>query len=159
MTRGLIRIYGSHHLHFITFSTYRRLPTLTSERRDHVLEELDRVRQQKLFQVVGYVVMPEHLHLLIGEPQVGTPSSVVQLLKQRCAASFNATSGCKGSQFWQPRFYDFNILTHKKRVEKLKYMHNNPVSRGLVAHVKDWKWSSYAFYRDATIGSVLIDPS
>jgi putative transposase len=159
MTKGLIRIYGRGHLHFITFSTYRRQPTLTPERRDHVLEQLEVLRQQKRFQVVGYVVMPEHVHSLIGEPEVGDPTTVMQLWKQRCAVTFNHQDGAKGRQFWQARFYDFNVFTHKKRVEKLKYMHNNPVVRGLVEHVKDWKWSSYAFYKDGTTGPVLIDPS
>ena len=49
--------------------------------------------------------------------------------------------------FWQRRFYDFNVWSSKKRNEKLNYMHFNPVNRGLVAHPKDWLWSSYGFYR------------
>jgi len=48
--------------------------------------------------------------------------------------------------FWQSRFYDFNVWTQKKRVEKLRYMHQNPVTRGLVAEPEDWRWSSYRFY-------------
>jgi REP element-mobilizing transposase RayT len=103
VTKGLIRIYGQKHLHFITFSTFRREPTLTPERRTHVLKELELLRQQKTFQLCGYVVMPEHFHFLIGEPAEGTPSTVVQLLKQRCATNFNAESGTRGSRFWQPR--------------------------------------------------------
>ena len=49
-------------------------------------------------------------------------------------------------RFWQRRFYDFNVWSHKKRREKLEYMHSNPVKRGLVRRPQDWPWSSYAFY-------------
>ena len=48
--------------------------------------------------------------------------------------------------FWQARFYDFNVYTEKKLTEKLQYMHENPVKRGLVTHPKDWPWSSWTFY-------------
>jgi len=48
--------------------------------------------------------------------------------------------------FWQTRFYDFTVGREKKRVEKLRYMHRNPVKRGLVAAPEDWRWSSYRFY-------------
>jgi putative transposase len=73
VTKGLIRIYGQKHLHFLTFSTYRRQRTLSLSRRTHVLQQLEAVRQQKPFQVCGYVVMPEHFHVLIGESEIGTP--------------------------------------------------------------------------------------
>src|SRR5581483_5941462 len=48
--------------------------------------------------------------------------------------------------FWQRRYYDFNVRTAKKRIEKLKYMHRNPVKRGLVKAPEDWRWSSYRSY-------------
>ncbi|MBZ5597042.1 MAG: hypothetical protein LAN83_01860, partial [Acidobacteriia bacterium] len=44
---------------------------------------------------------------------------------------------------WQARFYDFNVWTERKRVEKLRYMHRNPVKRGLVTSPELWRWSSY----------------
>jgi putative transposase len=50
--------------------------------------------------------------------------------------------------FWQARYYDFNVFTHNKQVEKLKYMHRNPVVRGLVEKPEDWRWSTYRHYRD-----------
>jgi putative transposase len=86
MPRGLHRYYGAHHLHFITCSCYRRLPLLRSARsRDGLLRVLEETRQRYRFVVVGYVVMPEHIHLLITEPEVGSPSVVMQVLKQRTA--------------------------------------------------------------------------
>src|SRR5580698_5791087 len=56
--------------------------------------------------------------------------------------------------FWQARFYDFNVGTTKKRVEKLRYMHRNPVKRGLVQSPGQWRWSSYRFYLLDETGAV-----
>jgi putative transposase len=159
----LERRYGQYHLHFITCSCYRRRPLLgTARKRDLFLKILDRVRARYQFLLVGYVVMPEHIHLLISEPKVGNPSKVMQALKQRAARSLRRRGRCRNvnqlrlwgashraapRSLWQRRFYDFNVWSKKKRVEKLNYMHMNPVKRGLVADAKMWAWSSYRFYQ------------
>ena len=62
------------------------------------------------------------------------------------------------SRFWQRRFYDFNVWSLKKRVEKLHYMHMNPLKRGLVTHPKDWPWSSLLFYSKRGPVLVRVDP-
>src|SRR6266705_6260005 len=86
MPRRLHRYYGSGYLHFITSSCYQRRPLLnTPRRRTWFLEILEQVRRRYTFVVVGYVVMPEHFHLLISEPERGNPSTVMQVLKQRFA--------------------------------------------------------------------------
>jgi REP-associated tyrosine transposase len=86
MPSGLHRTYGAHHLHFITCSCYRRLPFLNSPRaRDRFLSILEQARQRYRFVVAGYVVMPEHVHLLLSEPETGSPSTVMQVIKQRTA--------------------------------------------------------------------------
>src|SRR5580700_8761839 len=103
MPAGLKRYYGRGHLHFITFSCYRRLPLLkTARARDILAKELGRVRDEMGFHLLGYVVMPEHVHLLVSEPKQGTPSTVLQKLKLRVA-----------------RFYDFNVYSKGKKMEKL----------------------------------------
>jgi len=80
MPSGLHRTYGAHHVHFITCSCYRRLPFLrTPPARNRFLSILEQTRERYRFVVVGYVVMPEHIHLLITEPEVGTPSTVMQV--------------------------------------------------------------------------------
>ncbi|MGH9500830.1 MAG: transposase, partial [Terriglobales bacterium] len=85
------------------------------------------------FVVLGYVVMPEHFHVLISEPQEVTPSVVMQALKLSFARRLLAgRSSSQPAHVWQRRFYDFNVWTERKRVEKLRYMHRNPVKRGLV---------------------------
>ena len=173
MTRDLIRRYGRGELHFITFSCYRRMALLSSAHgRNTFVQILDEVRDRYGFSAVGYVVMPEHVHLLIGEPARGTPSTVMQVLKQRVSRRLRRKRklrvgqlelGFEGGEelparFWQRRFFDLNVWSLKKRVEKLEYMHMNPVKRGLVAHPKDWPWSSFSFYSKMRTGLIRIDP-
>jgi len=113
------------------------------------------VRDLYGFALVGYVAMPEHVHLLVSEPAKGTPSTVMQVLKQRVSRD---DSDHSPPRFWQFRFYDFNVWSQKKKIEKLQYMHMNPVKRGLVSHPKDWLWSSFSFYAEGQKGLVRIDP-
>jgi len=145
MPVGLKRIYGQRHLHFITFSCYRRLPLLKTVRaRDVFVREMARVRDEYEFLLVGYVVMPEHVHLLISEPRKGTPSTVLQMLKQRVSKKLRKKQRetfvgqlrlalpepmDNIRSFWQARFYDFNVYTNRKKREKLDYMHRNPLTR------------------------------
>jgi putative transposase len=169
MPRGLRRFYGAHDLHFITCSCYRRQPILgTPRRRDLFLKTLEQVRQRYRFVVVGYVVMPEHFHLLVTEPDRGTPSTVMQVRKQRFARRLHRRTRRSGSpsrlwveetveQVWQERFYDFNVWSEKKEIEKLRYMHRNPVKRGLVAEPDQWRWSSFRSYAYGEPGEVRIN--
>ena len=84
MPIGLERRYGQGHLHFITFSCYRRLPLLGTVRARNVFcKLLGEVRAKFGFALIGYVVMPEHVHLLIREPAGATPSKIIQVLEQR----------------------------------------------------------------------------
>jgi putative transposase len=178
MPEGLKRYYGSGDLHFITCSCYHRKAWLdTDERRDLFLNILEEVRKEHRFVVLGYVVMPEHFHLLMSEPQVGTPSTAMQSVKQRFAQRVvprrrqrdsTRTRPLQKAQgaghphptpmpIWQPRFYDFNVWTEHKRIEKLRYMHRNPVHRGLVGEPEQWRWSSYRSYAFGEVGLVRIN--
>ena len=167
MPTGLKRYYGCGDLHFITCSCFERRPWLnTDERRDLFLTILEEVRRERRFVVLGYVIMPEHFHLLMSEPQLGTPSTAMQSVKQRYAQRVlprrrqcHPTQGppCKPLPIWQPRFYDFNVWTEQKRIEKLRYMHRNPVKRGLVDEPERWRWSSRRCYAFGDIGLVRIN--
>ena len=171
MPKGLKRIYGFGHLHFITFSCYRRLPLLRSARaRNIFVRVLREVRDRYGFKLVGYVVMPEHIHLLISEPKVGTPSTAMQMLKQRVSRLLRRRRRAPKSQMrfgddhqgerrvlWQKRFYDFNVWSRKKKIEKLAYMHMNPVKRGLADHPEQWIWSSYSFYQERPDALITVD--
>jgi putative transposase len=148
MTKGLERRYGQNDLYVITCSCYQRRPLLAAPRaRDVFLEILDNVRKRYAFALVGYVVMPEHVHLLMSESTAATPSIVMQVLKQDVSRALQRGAPSESRVFWQPRFYDFNVWTRKKRNEKLNYIHLNPVKRGLVDDPKMSPWSSYRFYR------------
>ena len=162
MPEGLQRRYGRGQLHFITCSCYRRLPLLgTVSSRNLFLKILDEVRDRYGFALTGYVVMPEHIHLLMGEPVKGTPSTVMQVLKQRVSKSSSRVdlSGQQLKQFWEHRFYDFNVWSQEKITEKLQYMHLNRVKRGLVDHPREWVWSSFSFYSDGAGGLIRVDPA
>jgi REP-associated tyrosine transposase len=110
--------------------------------------------------------MPEHFHILISEPKTGIPSTVMQVLKQRVARKclprrspdqMKLFDVDRPASFWQKRFYDFNVFSKKKIAEKIRYMHNNPVKRGLVESPEQWAWSSYRSFRFGEPGPVRID--
>ncbi len=166
MPDGLKRYYGTGYLHFITCSCYQRKPWLeTASRRDLFLNVLEQTRQRYRFVVYGYVVMPEHFHLLMCEPQEGDPSKAMQIVKQvyaqrflRLLPSSEGTFSSTGPRHvWQARFYDFNVWTEHKRVEKLRYMHRNPVTRGLVDKPEQWPWSSFRDYLYGGKGKVRVN--
>ena len=112
--------------------------------------------------------MPEHFHLLISEPTQGSVSTAMQVLKQRVARKLRAKRRTpnpnqqllfeddQAPQFWQARYHDFNVYSRKKHVQKLRYMHRNPVKRRLVNRPEDWKWSSYRFYVNGENDPVTI---
>ena len=183
MVQPLRRFYGGRDLHFLTFSCYRRQPFFSSAARcDLFLQILERVRRRYRLVVLAYVVMPEHVHLLVSEPQRATLSTAIQALKLGVVRSLrvsndeNLTSvmpwsrknsetwgtpspgvSKKSNSFWMARFYDFNVWTEKKRIEKLRYIHRNPVVRGLVAAPEQWHWSSFRWYSSGEVGPVRIN--
>ena len=137
-------------------------------RRNRFLKILEEARLKYRFVVVGYVMMPEHFHMLISEPEQGTPSTVMQVVKQRFAhqvlkqlrkrrAASQPYLWEEPEHVWQRRFYDFNVWTEKKRVEKLRYMHRNPVKRGLVLEPEQWLWSSSRWYAMREPGLVKVN--
>jgi putative transposase len=111
--------------------------------------------------------MPDHFHLLISEPQEGDPSKVMQLVKQLYAQTVVPRTRRKRNEaqprdstpihVWEARFYDFNVWTQHKRVEKLRYMHRNPVKRGLVTEPEQWPWSSFRDYLCGQTGKVQVN--
>src|SRR5882757_10367422 len=137
--------------HFITFSCHNRQPYLnTSAARDLVEHSLEATRRNYNFELFGYVIMPEHVHLLLSEPREKLLATALQALK------VSISKQSLQRPFWMPRYYDFNVLTHNKRVEKLKYMHRNPVTRDLVANPEDWPHSSYRHYYRNEPSKILI---
>ncbi len=157
MTPKPKRYQNQRCLHFITFSCFQRRQLLESVYARETFErELERVRRWYGCYVTGYVVMPEHVHLLISEPERSKLSVVVQMLKQITSRRLRPA---ELRRFWQVRYYDFPVWSEEKRVEKLRYIHRNPVRRGLVSRPEDWKWSSFLQWATGAEGRVEIECS
>ncbi len=152
MTQGLKRYQFAGDLHFVTFSCYRLERYLASPSARSLFEDaLERMRIRYRFCVIGYVAMPEHVHLLVSEPAIGSLAKAILSLKLSVSKLSNQRP------FWQARYYDFNVFSSHKHVEKLRYIHRNPVKRGLVARPEDWRWSSFRHYATGELGAVEIE--
>ena len=172
MPARLRRAYGTGYLHFITFSCYQRRPLLGAPQcRDLFLCILEETRIRYGIVVVGYVIMPEHVHLLLSEPDESNHSVVLQVLKQRYSRELLErlrerqnrpdrslwNTVLDQGRVWQRRFYDFVVWSRHKRAEKLRYMYENPVLRGLVASPEEWRWSSCRACAYEEHGPVLVN--
>jgi len=152
MPSRLARFQQTGDIHFLTFSCHDRSPYLSTPMgRDLFEQTLERIRRRYVLHVFGYVIMPEHVHVMVSEPRRGLLDRAIQALK--VSVSKQSTQ----RPYWLPRYYDFNVHSKEKRVEKLRYMHRNPVTRGLVAHPGEWRWSSFRHYLTGEIGQVEIE--
>ncbi len=125
MPWGLKRFHQTGHSHFVTFCCYHRRPLFTTDAKRRVFEAaLERVRRSFQLCVYGYVVMPEHIHILVGEPQRQTLAEALKSLKQGVSRRLIGDA----EHFWQKRYYDFNVRNYVQFVEKLRYIHRNPGS-------------------------------
>jgi putative transposase len=152
MAQGLVRYQNSGDTHFIPFRCYRRQPNLGVSSACRLFEcSLEAMRIRYEFRVFGHVIMPEHVHLLVTEPKKCLLSKAIQALKLSVAVQRTERP------FWQARYYDFNVFNAQKRTQQLKYIHRNPVTRGLVEKPEDWPCSSYSHDVTGTIGTVEIE--
>jgi putative transposase len=153
MPWALNRLQNSGDLHFITFSCRHRAPLLGSPQSRSIFQDaLEAMRTRSGAEIYGYVVMPEHVHLLLNEPEHQALASAIQGLKQATTHYISTTKG----PLWEPRYYDFNVYSDRKRIEKLKYIHRNPVRRGLVSLPDQWPWSSFRQYATDEPGIVKL---
>lgn len=164
--RKTIRHYNiPGHAHFLTFSCYQRLPLLNRDRtRNWLIETIIEAKENYQYALWAYVIMPEHVHLLV-YPKVKNYniSLFLKTLKQsvaRKAKRFLEKSSPnwldkltvkrgarKVFRFWQAGpGYDRNITSKVELFEKIHYMHKNPVRKGLVLTPQEWKWSSASWY-------------
>ena len=152
MPERLHRYQLNGDLHFLTFSCFQRRPYLGGAAIRNLLENaLERIRRRYEFAVLGYVVMPEHVHMLVSEPKVGKLDRAIQALK------LSVSVRQQKRPFWQARYYDFNVYSSAKRTEKLRYIHRNLVARGLVEKPEDWAWSSFRHYATGVVQTVEIE--
>ena len=158
MTRFLKRYQNTRDLHFVTFSCYRRAPRLTTDRaRTTFLRSLEAARLRFNFYVLWVCAHARAHPSAHREPENETLAFALQVVKQQVARVLK--SGPDDIHFWQKRYYDFNVWSDKKRVEKLRYMHRNPVQRGLCCAPEDWPWSSFRHFSPEKSGWLRLNHS
>lgn len=155
MPTGLKRYQRTENFYFITFSCYRRQPFLKSETAKDVTQQvLEQIRQKQKLYVAACVLMPEHIHLLTNESAVGTLATFLQIFKQLTSRQLKSPDQ---KQIWQRRYYDFNVHSEEKRVEKIRFIFLEPVQRGLVLRPEDYRWSSLNHYATGKPGLVEME--
>jgi len=147
---------------FVTFSCYRCLSGLDIRTATEILvEQLNRARAKHRFKILGYVFMPNHVHLVLDPPDGMKLGLVVGEIKSKSAREFFARRSLRAAStpnvFWQRRCYDHNCRTTETVLEKINYCHANPVKRGLVDEPGKWKWSSYNWYHGKRDVPLQID--
>lgn len=158
MPLGLKRYQQTQHSHFLTFSCYHRQPYFSSPLiRDLFLSSLEQTRHKYEFRVYGFVVMPEHIHMLVSEPRIELLATALQALKISVCRRATGGGWTHEPPFWQKRYYDRNVRDHDEFVHYLRYLHRNPVSRGLCAKAEEWPWSSFGHYATGVVGVVEIE--
>ena len=168
--KHLKRYEIANQARFLTFSCNHRLPLFSNDRiKDLFASRLDEARVRFGFRLLAWVVMPDHVHLLLLPAPDGPPiSTVLRRLKAPFAMevlarwrTLNApilaelTDAHGVARFWLPGGgHDRNVRRETELVEKISYTHTNPVRRGLVRRADDWAWSSARAYSGD--GEVLV---
>lgn len=166
------------HAHFLTYSCNQRLPLLSKDRsRGWVIETIESARAKFDFDLWAYVLMPEHVHLLIHPRQPEYEMKrILAALKRPVSARAKAYLLDTGNLVWLRRLtvregdqevfrfwqagggYDENLWQDRPIHEVIAYIHANPVRRGLVAVPTDWPWSSARYWAGDLSGSLRMDP-
>jgi len=153
---------NEHTVRFITFSCYRRQPNLDPlPAKEILVEQIAAAREKHSFKLLGYVIMPEHVHLVIF-PKSGTKvgyliGEIKSITARRYFASVDISLPDSKRVLWEKRCYDHNCRNVLSVREKINYCHNNPVKRGLVDAPGEWFWSSYNWYMGKRDVPLLID--
>jgi putative transposase len=147
---------------FVTFNCYRNQPSLSdTQARTILIECLDAARCKYDFLLFGYVIMPEHVHLVLLPPEGQPLGLLVREIKSMSARKWFALRpvGDAGATrvFWQKRCHDHNCRTPEDVLEKIGYCHNNPVRRGLVGDPAEWRWSSYNWFQGDSDVPLVMD--
>ena len=165
---------GFGTIRFVTFSCHKRLPLLVDEKDILIfLNYLSEIKDKYEIKLFSYVIMPEHIHLVMLPKDTDKLGLIIGKLKSLSAReilgrwqSINHSilgdlrvlrDGMSKHAFWQKRCFDFNCRTRESAIEKINYCHKNPVTRGLVKNPEDWRWSSYKWYLNKKPGIIEID--
>ena len=146
---------------FVTFSCYRRETYLTNmTSRELLLKHIEQARLKYRFKLLAYVLMPEHVHLVMWPPDGMKMGRVIGEIKSNMAREYFALTmpSTRGKKvFWQKRCHDHNCRTPDTIREKVEYCHKNPVKRGLVAEPAEYVFSSFNWYRGEREVPLLMD--
>jgi putative transposase len=177
--RKLVRSYNEPgHAHELTFSCFRRLPLFSRDRtRQWFLEALESTRQRRNLTLLAYVIMPEHVHVIVcprdPDYEVRLIRTALKVPVQRKALAFlrreapgfleqlrdAQPNGEVHYRFWQRGGgYDRNITDPATLMTMIDYIHQNPVRRGLVSYATDWLWSSARYYEGMPDVLLRMDP-
>jgi putative transposase len=166
------------HAHFLTYSCFQQLALLSRDRsRGWVVNAVQEARSKFDFDLWAYVIMPEHVHLLIRPRQEQYQMKrILAALKRPVSAQAKAYLRATGNTAWLAKLtvkegeemvfrfwqagggYDHNLWNDRPILEVIDYIHANPVRRGLVARPTDWFWSSARFYAGDLSGPLMMDP-
>jgi len=164
------------HAHFLTFSCFRRQPFFSGDVAPKwFLEGVDHARKKVGFHLWAYVIMPDHAHLVIWPGETYSISRILWWLKTPFShrilthvrenhpkflprMTCDATDGRSTHHFWLPGGgYDRNLWAAERIHEKIRYLHENPIRRGLVRKPEDWIWSSYGAWTNGTESPIRLD--
>jgi putative transposase len=151
----LRRIADTDRIFFVTTNLDPGVANLSPAERDIVLDWLAKVRARYEFLLLGYVVMPDHVHILLAVILSSLPE-IVRGWKSHTARVIQRDRGKSGS-LWQARYFDFICRRTRDVSNKLEYIHDNPVKAGLARRPSDWRWSSAAFYAGEGNAPVIPD--
>jgi putative transposase len=159
---------------FVTFCCYHRYQLLNHEyARISLIENLEQIRREEGIKIYDYVIMPEHIHLVLHPPDrvelgkvIGrfkgrVSRSVLQWMRLRQTGNLTRLRAIRNNRevyaFWQRRCYDHNCRTQETTLEKIEYCHKNPVRSGLVSHPSEWCWSSYNWHAGDEDSPIEVD--
>jgi len=161
--------------HFLTFSTYQRVPVFGDDRFClRFLDVLDRERQRQDFEVWAYVLMPDHVHVLIWPREAYDISSILRAIKQPVASTVLSTlrrdnnsmlhgllhRSSRKYRLWQAGGgFDRNLRTNDMTMNAMAYIHQNPVSAGLAEIPEQYRWSSAGWYAGFADTPFRVDPN
>ncbi len=148
---------------YITFCTHHQLPMLTDAKINQII--ISSIKSNRIkynFKLLAYVIMPEHVHLIIVPDFKSKVGTIIGEIKRESSKAIHIYLKSKNSKlldnlnvirnrlprfaFWQKRCYDYNCREVKDVWQKVNYCHNNPVKRGLVSDPVRYQWSSAKYY-------------
>ena len=137
------RVHIPGAVYHLRTTTVGRLPLLADDACKHIaLDALKCAAAAASFDVLAYVIMPEHVHLVVRPTSDATISQFIALFKQRSARRINRHLGRRGS-LWRKEFFDHVLRSHEHLEELVRYIHDNPVRRGLASSADEWEFSSW----------------